>query len=1263
MRIERSKFTTSPPSPVEAFRRVSSKIGVTKKPMNFNFNDDDSNNRLLDHSSLDQSDDQYEGDILPFNPTGKFVKKPSALTSPLSSLKNPRNMKKALMSRVNAAVEHNGFFGYQDSRDDESNHHLLSRDGQYEDRWFNAGDDDERSALQPKQNDSITKTKPLLPDFSDSDSSESTESSKENKGSESTESSKENKGVTATINTPSSVNEEESLASCFESRKEVKTTPEEVADVKIMGISSTIDLEEGPAVEHVSTELDQNKNIENHIELEGSSSTVDFDDDLSVAETPVNTIEHQSPVEEDSEKKSINLSPTDVKSYASYTRHECPVVVSSSEHGDVILLYPKGFETRTVAEATLSVPSLEKEDESQDLSTMFEAIALADPTLTSGKVVAAEKEQEKTTQSKEGVKTHSEDADDEFVISDDWSEDGSVGNSSDPFGECLVHETVVQNITEHRFEQNTTLIGREKKDKVTREETLATDNDTSSNVGEVCGVQVSSKFPDLETNQLATMSSSSVDLASFNQIWEGSANIESGSDSDEYEESKLSDKKSNDDAALDVSREDMTGISVSDSSDKSDSSKSDDNDSYISLNKYWASEWNDLTCDDIATEVGESFTSVPSEEEEDIQTRDKYATSAEEEDDSVAIEDEEEGSHEFYGCRIVEESGDYSYDSSYRLETITEEGEFSEDEPSMPPSCESCDESKKEDEDVVGTIISEEELVLASKEAEKIDEAMVDVGADESVSLTAEPSNVAKEEVIVVETDDECSSDDEKTNVEEPTAQTNTSNVVEVQKEVLYELWSKIDENQANATAPCHTEEFIEAGNVKDDFDMKQTSVKRHVFTKLFAPVSALVTRRSSGKQDLDLSKAGSKEPTNRSSNQEGICDESNVESEDDRKARELAQFLSAAMMAREQAKMEKATVFAKQLAEIQEAVAMEQELAEIEGGLNYDMRKSNDIVTPVENYSSSYDDDSQIEIIDEEPVATATPAIAASNESKEVEIKNLHELWSKIDEYQASGKSMDSTQVAMVAKVLNSQIEDYTPGNAGKSSPHRLRSPKHAVSVKKRAVAKAKAKKSKYDVSYIETKLIVKNKKAAEASEGMCCDLEPSDIDEPTGVSNHLVEHRASSLPDLEAQQTYESADFDAPTQVYLVPSAMSLDSLASMISADKSSDSLGGVSKGGSDLSKGSLVSKLYSDNADLAETLAVTQYELEKAMKNLENMKMEKEALIATAVRSKPVPAPKSSFEDYFEPDALEENFDVDENEWYEEDLGNRSDLCEI
>ena len=57
------------------------------------------------------------------------------------------------------------------------------------------------------------------------------------------------------------------------------------------------------------------------------------------------------------------------------------------------------------------------------------------------------------------------------------------------------------------------------------------------------------------------------------------------------------------------------------------------------------------------------------------------------------------------------------------------------------------------------------------------------------------------------------------------------------------------------------------------------------------------------------------------------------------------------------------------------------------------------------------------------------------------------------------------------------------------------------------------------------------------------------------------------------------------------------------------------------------------------------------------------MEKEALIATAVRSKPVPAPKSSFEDYFEPDALEENFDVDENEWYEEDLGNRSDLCEI
>eukprot|EP00984_Skeletonema_dohrnii_P032526 scaffold26859_cov78-Skeletonema_dohrnii-CCMP3373.AAC.3 len=95
MRIERPKYT-SPPSPVEAFRRVSSKIG--RKSTNANFNDDDSNHRLLDRSSWDQSDDQRDDDMLPFNPTGKFVRK-TAPMSPLGALKSPRSMKKALMSR------------------------------------------------------------------------------------------------------------------------------------------------------------------------------------------------------------------------------------------------------------------------------------------------------------------------------------------------------------------------------------------------------------------------------------------------------------------------------------------------------------------------------------------------------------------------------------------------------------------------------------------------------------------------------------------------------------------------------------------------------------------------------------------------------------------------------------------------------------------------------------------------------------------------------------------------------------------------------------------------------------------------------------------------------------------------------------------------------------------------------------------------------------------------------------------------------------
>jgi hypothetical protein len=333
--------------------------------------------------------------------------------------------------------------------------------------------------------------------------------------------------------------------------------------------------------------------------------------------------------------------------------------------------------------------------------------------------------------------------------------------------------------------------------------------------------------------------------------------------------------------------------------------------------------------------------------------------------------------------------------------------------------------------------------------------------------------------------------------------------------------------------------------------------------------------------------------------------------------------------------------------------MAMEQELAEIEGDLHYG-------ATPVENCSSSDGDDSQIEILEEELVAE-TPTLAASNE---VETKELQDLWSKIDEYQAKGKSLDTTQVAMMADMLNSQMEEYQApetASAGKSSSRPLRSLKHAVSMKKRAVVNAKAKKSKYDVSYIETKSIVKNKKVTETGEDLISGLESSGINNEPSEEIKCLAEPSPSLLDLETQNTCESADMDAPPQLCLIPSAMSINSFASIISADKSSESsLGGVSKAVSDMSKGSLVSKLYSDNTDLAETLAVTQCELEKALKQVERMKKEKEDLIATAVHE-PVPV-KSSFDDHFEPDALVDEDDFD-NEWNEADLENNSGLCEI
>ena len=1336
MRIERSKYTT-PPSPVEAFRRVSSKIGRKATSSN----EDDSNHRLLDHSSWDQSDDQREEDILPFNPTGKFVVKKTSTLSTLGQLKSPRSMK-ALMSRVNAVVEHNSYFGNHDSRDDdESNVGLLSRDGQYEtryeSRWSDAGEeeDDESNVMQTSQSNNGATIKPLLPDLLDlggfSDSSESGE---------------ENKGATATvISAPDSGQEHDGASVSSKQSLDHKAKPveevaqesqEEVVDDEIVDTSSTNDFDEeetrvtrvtAASAKPASLDLEEDNEIENSIELEGSSSTVDFDDDLPLAaEHPESTVRDQTPVEveveeEESEKKSIMSSPTDIKSYVSYTRHECPVVVSSTEHGDVILLSPKGFENIITAEVTPSVLSIENEEGSQDLRKKFEAIALTDPSVID---VAVETEQPKNDRSQEEEKADSDD-EDEFVISDDWSEDNSVGNSSDPFGECFVNEAVVQNITEHRSEENATSNEREK---IAEEEVNATDDDSPSEVSDNEPVpEASIQLADLETSQLTNKSSSSADLASFNQIWEGTGKMseESGSDSEECDESKIGEKMSNDDDAWAVSRERMTGsknkLSDSGSSgdDKYDSSESEEEDSFISLNNYWSNEWNDLTLDDSTNRANKVQDSLNEKDvDEDIEAHDKYSTELDEEDND-----------NFYGCGIVEGADvGYSYDS-YGLETISEEEEFEEDESARSGSCIGvkngemlipCDASKKE--------LSEEKEELVSAEADKNDETVKECNSEEDlndteeeVTLAVKSSNTTRREVILVETVNEHSSDDDdESRVEEEMVQTTTSNhdlgaqSEVVQSEALHQLWSKIDEYQASSnnveaveqaprqistkaitpakkhsvvkhsirdrspsprakragstdrtfddlskfldgadvndasfdsseTGSNATEVLLEDGSNKIDADMKRTSVKRHVFTRLFAPVSALVTkRRASQQQDLGITKSES-----------NSTDGSKEESDDDRQARELAELLSAAMMAREQEKMNKSAAFAKQLAEIREAMAVEQELAEIEGNLHYG------IETSVESFES--EDDSQIEILDEE-IVTVTPTDATSNE---IESKELHDLWSKIDEYHANGKTLDTTQVSMVADLLNSQMEEQQTSEntvACKSSTRPLRSSKHAVSIKKRAVVNAKAKKSKYDVSYIEAKSIVNKRNATEVVVDLVSAPEPSDIDEQSGEISPA--EPCHPLIDLETQDTNESADLDAPPQLCLIPSAMSINSFASIISADKSSESsLGDVSKAGSDMSKSSLVSKLYTDNADLAETLASTQCELEKALKQLERMKMEKESQ-EKAVQSKPVPLPKSSFDDYFEADiSVEEDDSNVGNGWNEADLAYDSGVGEI
>lgn len=1325
---------------MEAFRRVSSKIG---RKSTF-FSDDDSNHRLLDRSSWDQSDDQRDDDVLPFNPTGKFVRKTTPL-SPLGSLKSPRSMKKALMSRVNAVVEHNSYFGNHESRDDdESNVGLLAHDGQYESRWTDDSEEEEEdNVAYTHQTSNGATAKPLLPDLVDlggfSDDS-----------SESRESSKENIGATAAIMTSASgasVSDRESLAYSHESAEEVVEEPEDdVADDEIVEeeeeeeeeeeVGGALAVNATAAARAPSLELEDTQ-IKGSIELEGSSSTVDFDDDLSLAEHPESIIQDLTPVEvvEESEKKSIMSSPTDIKSYASYTKQDCPVVVSSSEHGDVILLSPKGFENVITAETASSMLSIKKEEDSQDLSSKFEAVVLADP-VVSRQGSATKTEQ---TQNKQENAVNNEE-DDEFVISDDWSEDNSVGNSSDPFGECVVNEAAVQNITEHRLEDNvSTPLGREE---TVEEETSASDNDSSSASDNDSSSEDSKTKPvlaDLETSQLSTRSSSSADLASFNQIWEGSSKMseESGSDSEEVDESKVSDKRSNDDDAWAVSHDLMAGFrnelsaSVSSGDDKSDSSEKQDKDGFISLHNYWSSEWNDLTVDDSAnnTETNTNVEDSLNEEDVDEETgaHDKH---------SIALE--EEDTDDFYGCGIVKGSADYSYES-FGLETISEEGEFEEDEPviSVP---------KKEDEAVAEQNVLEGNEEVVSTEAEKIDEIVLDrakecidgegiVDVDEGVSSKSKSRNiVAGDEVIVVETVNEYSSDEEDYGTEERMVPATTTNhAIEVQNqaqsEVLQQLWSKIDEYQATSnniaetveqaprqiistkvivpvkkhavvkhslrnsqrsplprvkrasspdrifddlsrfldggsisasldsldTSSNHTQVILEDGKDKIDSDMKRTSVKRHVLTRLIAPVSAFVNRRKSGEQQ-DLTKSGADDFTD--GNQ---CDESHVESDDDRQARELTEMLSAAMMARDLEKRNKDAAFAKQLAEVREAIAMEEELAEIEGDLHYGLSSTHDNATPEESITSSEEDDSHVEILEEEEV-TVTPTDAASNET---ETKELHDLWSKIDEYQANGKSLDNTQVAMMADILNSISAETTDEVKCPARP--LRSSKHAVSIRKRAVVNAKAKKSKYDVSYIEVKSIAKNNTAAEVEAGNDL-ISTSDssggINEPSSEENKDLAEASPPLPDLETQKTCESEDLDAPNQICLIPSAMSINSLASIISADKSSSesSLGGISKARSDLSKGSLVTKLYSDNADLAETLASTQCELEKALKQLERMRMEKDEM-----RSKePVPLlPRSSFDDYFEPDGLiEEEDDVNiDKEWNEADLANNSSLSEI
>ena len=1334
------KYTT-PASPVEAFRSLSSKI--SKKPT-VNINADDSNHRLLDHSTWDQSDDQYDDEeILPVNMKGKFVSRKSTPLSPLS-LKSPRNMKRALINRVNAAVEHNSYFGgHQDSRDDEPHQHLLARDGQIESRWTSA--DDENYSVQQNHEIINTNDKPLLPDLVDlggfSDSSESNESSnnKENKAtteqiapadeeerdgalggaSESlaysvdSEKHAEKHGVTSSV--PG-----ESLAYSDDSEKSiVRQEPlEEDGEEVVMGNSSTIHLDETTEEQKEATAVEAA--LTQPTSLVAYDDEVDFDDDLSLSE-------YQTPREEESEK-SIKSSPTDDKSFSSCTRHECPVVVSSSEHGDVILLSPKADETRITAEATLTVPSFEEDAPQSSLSNKFDAAS-----------VDHQPQNTAENNRKEEVEVaddSDDDRDDEFVISDDWSneQDGdSVSDSSDPFGECLVNEDVVQNITEHRLEDNAILLGIDKK---VEERTRSTESDSAGNVAPRS--EASYPLSDLEMTPLATKSSSSVDLASFSQIWEGSTSKqseESGSDSEECEESKPGDKKSADNTVPTSSLEDTTQMALVDlkqelnasesGEEKSDSSRSNDKDSYVNLYSYWAREWNDLTSDDNhnASQVGDAQVSLSqvvvdsvSSGDEDVVSGDKYVTSVEEEEDS----------DEFYGCRIVEDGDDYSYDS-YGLETISEEGEFDEDESAMPPP--SCDSTTKEDDDALdGTEVLEEEVMPEENVAEV--EALKECTSDTVVAvngcapLGAKPSIfVSEEAAVIVETVDEYSSDEEESPVVEPATPTPTvtsTGVTETKtNEGLHQLWSKIEEYQASparqtvstkSIAPVsdnvehkideterassgnkntvndatfvglsrfldgddesendvsddtfdsnsNTSESIE-DDLEIDQDKKRASVKRHVFTKLISPVSAFVRRRSRG-SDCQKSPGSLPESSLEVSEDSKLeeFNENDINTEDDNETRKLAEMVTEEMMAREQACRDKAAMEAKHLAEIQEAAAIEQELAEIEGVV---MEDPHDDL----GGSLSADDESQIEIIGEEQVSPASPTTTEA--STELAMANLIELWSKIDEFQQTGNLMDNNQVAMMAKMLNNEIDNYQAGlveggeniSTVKSPTRRLRSSKHAVvPMKKRAVANARAKKTKYDLAYIEKFSSDMKMKMAQSKAEEVNGIQ----DEPAEESKNLIEDQCSHLAepiashlDVETQQT--SFESDTPNLIG-VNSATSLNSFASIISADKSSESLDGVaSKDGSELSKGSLVSKLYSDNTDLAETLAATQYELEKAMKRLEKMTMERDQLADT-----PTADPKSSFDEYFSPSIEEKDCD-NENDWYGKGPGD-DNLCEI